>query len=193
MPRHPPCALNNLTTHTAHNTTPQRTSSPEPPANSRPQARHPQTPNPQASHHTAKATNQTPLTRGRNTRSPKQRKNRRTGKGHRSHTRRSDKQDARVHYAIHKQQTANQPNPPPSHPITPAIRDTPHTGGTSRGWGRYDGDRSCPRKQASRPFPQDPTVCPNHPAPPARFPLPPHAHDVDWAVLPAGQPTRQPE
>jgi len=43
------------------------------------------------------------------------------------------------------------------------------------------------------PFPQDPTVCPNHPAPPARFPLPPHAPGARRAVLPAGRPDQASE
>jgi hypothetical protein len=85
--------------------------------------------------------------------------------------------DARVHYAIHKQQTDNQPHPAtktPSHP-----QEQP---------GRYD-ERPVPHKKtpptatttpdtgaagAGRPFPQDPTVCPARPPTPTTTFLNPH-------------------
>jgi hypothetical protein len=130
MPRHPPCALNNLTTQQTHNTTPHTTSD----------------------HTTSQPTtrpDRTPSTRRALT--PARPASRHSS--HQSHAQRGNNdQDARVHYAIHKQQTANQHRPATTTPTS----DT-HTE-TSRGRPVCAEDRSCSRGTTTPPRHQPDTT-----------------------------------
>ena len=199
MPRHPPCALNNLTTHTAHNTTPhaQPAATRQPQPDNRPSQTSPrhlaqqpainnQDHRPGTLTHTkapghrsgtsptsqpTRPHNQTPkqapdpgLLGDRRTTAPAKA----TG-----HTRSAATNKT---LASTMQFTSNkQPTSPTRHqtPITIPCWH-PRTGAPGKARAGMTETGPAPGNKHQRPFPQDPTVCPNHPAPPARFPLPPH-------------------